>query len=117
MLFYPNPIWSGTKDVASLGDGYTINISWYGALSNVKNNKIAYNIYYSTEKDDIFQEGPKFVSIDGSLQANIIDLIPGHDYFFSLPPLEYDPKIFDLSKLPLAFDNLRFYPTSLLRQN
>ena len=117
MLFYPNPIWSGTKDVASLGDGYTINVSWYGALSNVKTNKIAYNIYYSTVKDDVYAEGVKFVSIDGSLQANIIELIPGQDYFFAVRPVEYDPNIFDLTLLPLAFDNLRYYPTSLLRQN
>jgi hypothetical protein len=117
MLFYPNPTWSGTKDVASLRDGYTINVSWYGALSNVKTNKIAYNIYYSTEKDDIFEEGIKFVSIDGSLQANIIELIPGQEYFFAVRPVEYDPKIFDLTQLPRAFDNLRYYPHSMLRQN
>ena len=117
MLFYPNPTWAGTKDVASLGDGYTINVSWYGALSNVKTNKIAYNIYYSTVKEDVFEEGIKFVSIDGSLQANIIELTPGQDYYFAVRPVEYDPAIFNLNLLPLAFDNLRYYPTSLLRQN
>jgi hypothetical protein len=117
MIFYPNPIWSGTNAVKSLGDGYTINVTWYQALSTVKTNKIAYNIYYSTVKEDVYSDGIKFVIFDGSLQANIIDLVPGQEYFFSVRPVEYDPTIFDLSLLPLAYDNLYIYPSSMLRQN
>jgi len=37
---------------------------------------------YSTEKENIFSEGVKYISIDDSLQANIINLIPGQNYFF-----------------------------------
>jgi hypothetical protein len=117
MIFYPDPIRAGTDRVGSLGDGYTIAVSWFQALSTVKDYKIAYNIYYSTIKENVYSEGIKFVSIDGSLCANIIELTPGQLYYISIRPVEYDPTIFDLSLLPIAYDNLRYYPTSLLRQN
>lgn len=117
MVFYPNPSNVGTNLVSSLGDGYTINVTWFQAEHSVKTNKIAYQIYYSTVKDNVFAEGPKLVSIDGATSANIIDLTPGQDYFIAVRPVEYDPTIFDLTLLPIAHDNLRFYPHSILRQD
>lgn len=117
MPFYPTPHRSGTENVASLGDGYTINVKWFQALPSVKTNKIAYHIYYATVKTNVFSEGVKFVSIDDSLQANIIDLTPGQDYWFCVRPVEYNPSAFDLSVLPISHDNLRFYPSSLLRED
>src|SRR5579859_613347 len=118
MIYYVNgPVRAGTNIVSSLGNGTSINVTWYQALTNIKNYKIAYNIYYSVIKDEVFNEDIKFVSIDNSLQANIIDLVPGQDYFFAVRPVEYDPHVFDLTLLPIAYDNLRIYPTSLLRQN
>ena len=37
---------------------------------------------------------------------------------FSMRPVEYDPTVVDfLPNLPIAYDDLRFYPTSLLREN
>jgi hypothetical protein len=118
MIFYGNPsVNTGTNAVGALGDGYTINVKWYQAYTNIPKYKIAYNIYYSTEKTTIFSEGIKYVSIDASLQTNITDLVPGQDYFFAVRPVEYDPTIFDLSLLPIAYNNLRVYPTSLLRQD
>ena len=115
MIFYEDgPVRSGTKTVASLGDGYSVNLKWYHALTTNPHYNIAYNIYYSTIKEDVFSDGPKYVSIDGSHQANIIDLTPGQDYFFAVRPVEYDPNVYDLASLPIAYDNLRIYPTSLL---
>lgn len=118
MIFYPNPVRAGTDAVASLGDGYTISVSWFQAEHSIKTAKIAYHIYFSTVKEDVFAEGVKYVSIDGSLQTNIVDLIPGQLYFFAVRPVEYDPVLFDLvNTLPIAYNNLRIYPQSLLRQN
>jgi len=118
MIFYGNPsVNTGTNAVGAVGDGYTINIKWFQAYTSVPNFKIAYNIYYSTHKPTVFSEGIKFVSIDGALQSNIIDLIPGQEYFFAVRPVEYNPAIFNLSLLPVAYNNLRVYPTSLLRQD
>jgi hypothetical protein len=118
MTFYANPVNVGLDAVTSLGDGYTINIKWFQASPTTKSNKILYHIYYSTVKEDVFTEGVKYVSSDGSLQANIIDLVPGQLYFFSVRPVEYDPSFFNPTlDLPLAYDNLRYYPTSMLRQD
>jgi len=117
MIYYPDPVRAGTNRVGSLGDGYTISISWYQALSTISNYQIAYNIYYSTYKDDVFSDGIKYTIFDGSRHANIIDLTPGQLYFLAVRPVEYDPLIFNLSLLPLAYDNLYYYPTSLLRQD
>ena len=117
MVFYASPIIVGTDAVSSLGDGYTINVKWFQAAPSVKTNKILYHIYYSTDKDNVFSDGVKYISYDGSLNANIINLIPGQLYFFAVRPVEYNPSLFDVNSLPLAYDNLKFYPTSLLRAN
>lgn len=118
MPFYGNPVRAGTDAVASLGDGYTINVKWFQAYPSNQSNKIMYHIYFSTIKEDVYSEGVKYVSADGSLQANIIDLSPGQEYFFAVRPVEYNPLMIHPSlDLPIAYDNLRFYPTSMLRQD
>lgn len=117
MPHYTNPVRAGLDAVTSIGDGYSINIRWFQAYPNIKTNKIAHHIYFSTIKENVFTEGIKYVSIDDYIDANIIDLTPGQEYFFSVRPVEYDPDLFNLELLPIAYDNLRVYPTSLLRQN
>lgn len=117
MITYADLVRVGTTRVASLGDGYTINMSWFQAYSTISSYKIAYHVYYSTIKENVFSDGVKLVVIDGSTEVNIIGLSPGQEYWFSSRPLEYDPTIFNLSLLPIAHDNVRFYPSSLLRQD
>ena len=116
MVYYLNPVNAGIDAVTNLGDGSTINVRWFKAYPTTKTNGIAYNIYYSTIKENVYSEGIKFVSVDGSLEQNIIDLIPGQLYFFSVRPIEYDPS-FDINQLPVIYDNLRIYPSSILSQN
>jgi hypothetical protein len=118
MVHYTNPIMSGLDAARSLGDGYTINMAWFPALPDIFTNKIAYHLYYSTEKDKVFSDGVKFVIVDGATSANIIDLTPGQEYWFSMRPLEYNPSVITfLQNLPIAHDNVRFYPSSMLRSN
>src|SRR5579864_2180969 len=126
MPHYASKVRVGLTKVASLGDGYTINLQWFQAYPDFPANKIAYHIYYgiktqllipAAEEPDIFSEGVKLVVIDGSTQVNVISLTPGQEYFFSVRPLEYDPTVFDLTTLPISHDNVRFYPSSLLRQD
>jgi len=117
MVYYYNPVRAGTEAVSSFGDGYSINVKWHQALKSVPNYNIAYNIYYSTVKEAIFTEGPKLVSIDECLEANLIDLVPGQNYFVAVRPIEYNPAIYDLTLLPISHDNLRYYPQSILRQD
>lgn len=118
MVFYPIPQQSGLDMLSSLGDGYTINVKWYKGMPTNPRNKVAYNIYYSTIKETVYSEGIKYVSIDDSDNANIIDLTPGQLYYFSVRPMEYNPTQYNLNALlPLAYDNLRVYPFSLLSAN
>ena len=118
MVHYANPARAGFERAASLGDGYTINMKWFQAYPNVFTNKIAYHLYYSTDQYSVYSEGVKYVITDGSLNVNIIDLIPGQDYWFSVRPVEYNPLIVNfLDSIPTAYDNVKVYPSSLLRQN
>lgn len=118
MSYYLSPIRVGLDAVSSLGDGYSINIRWFQAYPTITTNSIAYHIYYATIKEEVFSEGVKFVSVDTALEANIIDLNPGQEYFFSVRPVEYNPDNYNLAAdLPIAHDNLRFYPSSLLRDD
>ena len=116
MVQYANPIQSGLNRVSSLGDGQSVNLTWHQAYPSAYQNGIVYHIYYSINRKSVYTEGVKFVIIDGSLSANIIDLTPGQDYWFSVRPVEYNPAIINfLSGLPISHDNVRFYPSSLLR--
>lgn len=118
MVHYANVVDSGLDKVASLGDGHTINMTWFTAYPDSQLNKIAYHLYYSTNQDMVFDEGVKFVVIDGSTSANIIDLTPGQDYWFSMRPVEYNSSVITfLSNLPVSHDNVRFYPSSMLRSD
>lgn len=117
MAYYLNPVRSGLDQVISNGDGVSIYLKWFQAYPNKDGYQIAYHIYYSTIKENIFYEGVKYISIDESLEANILDLTPGQQYFFCVRAVEYNPLEFDLSVLPIAYDNLRIYPSSLLRSN
>lgn len=117
MVYYPSVIHGGLDKVISLGDGYTVTLKWYQAYPETSTNSIAYYIYYSTEKETVFTDGVKYVSIDDSTEANIIDLTPGQLYYFSVRAVEYDATTSDLSSLPIAYDNLRIVPSSLLRSD
>src|ERR1035437_1412219 len=118
MVHYANPVNCGLDKTNSLGDGYSINLSWFKAYPDNFHNKIAYHVYYSNDQRYIFHEGIKFVIIDDSLSANIINLTPGEDYWFSVRPVEYNPAIITfLSNLPVSHDNVRFYPSSILRSD
>lgn len=118
MVQYASFPMCGLDRVASLGDGATINMLWFTATPDNFQNKIAYHIYYSINRDKVFTEGVKFIVVDGSTTANIIDLTPGQDYWFSLRPVEYNPNtITFLQNLPISHDNVRFYPSSILRSD
>jgi hypothetical protein len=117
MGYYINPDVQGLIEAASLGDGETIYLAWTLVLPSSVSNKIAYNIYYSTEEDQVFNEGPKFVSIDGSLSTNVPGFTPGQLYHFAVRGVEYNPTTSDLLLLPSLPNGLRAYPTGLLASN
>ena len=116
MIYYGINTDVGLDAVRANGDGYSINMKWFKGYSS-DGYSLAYHLYYSENKSDVFSEGVKFISFDGSLDVDIIDLTPGQLYYFSVRPVEYNPVNVDFSLLPTAFNNLKVYPESLLRNN
>lgn len=122
MAYYLNPNIAGILNASSNGDGYSINLRWVTAYPKNRTNKIAYQIYISTTDDytipqNLFNNSPRFISIDGCTTSCIVDLVPGELYFFGVRAVEYSSTISPLSELTTVFDNLKVYPSSLLSQN
>ena len=117
MVYYLNTIHSGLDLASSTGDGYTVNLKWNKAYPTNRALSIAYHIYFSTIEENVFNEGVKYISTDGSTQVDIFDLTPGQLYHFAVRALEYDPNLVSVNSLPVAFNGLRVYPESVLRNN
>jgi hypothetical protein len=117
MVYYFDNKSQGIIIASSHGDGYNIDLKWHKAFPTNKTNSIAYQIYMATAEIDLFSEGVKFVSIDGSLSTTIEGLTPGQLYFFAVRAVEYSPVLFDINNLQRAFNNLVVYPQSLLIAN
>ncbi len=107
----------GIISANSLGDGYSIRIIWNEAYPDSTGYNIAYNIYYSNVREDVFLEGVKFVSIDSTLfTTDIIELTPGDMFYFAVRAIEYDPNWYNLSLL-LDDGSSKMYPSGMLTSN
>lgn len=110
----------GIKLAASKGDANIISLFWYEAFPQI-NFDLAYNIYFSTEKENVFSEGPKFVSTNlEDITGDIYDLTPGDIYYFAVRATEYLTTWYNISSLPSApdgYSGLKFYPETLLANN
>lgn len=101
----------------------SINLDWTEAFVSSNQYQLLYNIYYSTKVENVFSDGPKFVSIDHTiLTAYLIDIFtPGQLYYFAVRAAQYDPQWYDLSILPDVFPNdspgLKSYPEGVLTQD
>lgn len=104
----------GCSDANSVGDGYTIQIIWDPAFVSVEDYSLGYNIYYSTIREDVFTEGVKFVSVNGSTDGYIIELTPGDTYYFAVKATQHDPSWFDFSGLSNGLPGFKSYPETLL---
>ena len=119
MAYYLNVNIDGLIIASSLGDGYSINLKWAHAYPTTRSNKILYNIYMSNGimpafPCDFFNQSPTFVSFDGSLNVDILDLEPGTLYHFAVRAAEYNSTFFNPSTLPSAYNGLAMLPYSLL---
>lgn len=122
MPYYLNINLNGLATADSKGDGYTITLKWRTAYPKITTNKILYNIYMSSGiapafSPNFFLMPPSFVSIDGTHQVDIVDLIPGQMYHFGVRAAEYNPNSFDPTILPPAYNGLVTLPQSLLANN
>lgn len=111
--FYDEPRCVGLVGVTSRGDGYTIGLEWRTAHPDSLNFKVAYNIYFSTIREDIYTEGVKAVATDVTQTlANITSFSPGDMFYFSVRATQFDISDVNTELLP-SFTNsdgyLRMY--------
>ena len=111
---HPSIYWTGLQNALPQKDGYTILLSWNYAIQSFPTNSIGYNIYYSTDIDTIFSEGPKLYTTQLSLYIN--GFSPGTITYFGLRSQESDPKILKYSQFPQSQNALGayIYPTTFL---
>lgn len=122
MPYFLNPNIEGLISVQSNLDGYSITLNWATAYPKNTANSIAYNIYMDTEispyfPSDFFNQSLSFIITDKTNTAIVQDLNPGTLYHFAVRAAEYNKSTFDLTKLPIAYNNLRTLPKSLLQSN
>lgn len=111
---YANPPFRGLKLAASLGDGYTVRLNWFRAYPDRNDYTIAYNVYYSTIREDVFTEGIKFVITDPlQLDGYVRNLKPGDVYYFAVRGTEFETNRVNLNSLPEA-EGLKTYPAGAL---
>ncbi len=112
---YRPEVQGGINLASSRNDGYSILIQWDKAWPSISTYVVAYNIYYSTIREDVFTEGVKFVALDdGYLNTCILDLSPGITYWFGLRSTEQDQTWSNLALLADGFPNLKVYTEGLL---
>lgn len=113
MPYYFSRNQAGITQASAQNDGATILLKWSTAYPETKTNAIAYNIYYSSDKDSVFSEGAKYVVTSGT-EAYIPDLTPGDMYYFAVRAVEYTASMIDVASIPIYATNLRAYPTTML---
>jgi len=98
---YPNPPFKGLAFANSNRDGDGVSLRWFLGVTPDSTFQVAYNIYYSTIREDVFTEGIKFIVIDpAQTDGYVKGLTPGDTYYFAVRGTLYDPTLMDLSTLP-----------------
>ena len=115
MPIYANDPFRGCRFAGSKGDGYSIDLRWYKAQPWPITYTMAYNIYYSTDREEVFNEGVKYVIIDSTRDTiTITGLKPGDVYYFAVRATEFERGTVRLNQLP-EVDNCKVYPEAALR--
>lgn len=110
----------GLRTVACLGDGYSVALQWHRAYQSPSNWDLVYNLYWSTNKADVFTEGVKFVVPGDQLEATIRGGFKRGDiYYFAVRGAGHEPGTLDFDALPESEDQpgLRMYPEAALRED
>lgn len=97
------------------GTGTEVELEWKQASPSDENNFIVYNIYSHTNKINVFDSNPQFLTTD--LSATIGGLKPGDLRFFAVRASEWNPNISNLSGLTQAGIDLYSYPSTTLTEN
>lgn len=114
---YANPPFRGIKIAKAVEDGYNITIDWYQAYAQRLDYNVVYNVYYSTNVEDVFDEGIKAVVTSATQTSlTIPDLIPGDVYYFAVRATSFPINDVNLSQLPSVI-GFSVYPEGALLEN
>ena len=108
--FYPTQ--TGLSLAKDKGIGTEAELTWKAAEPYDQNDIVLYNVYYSTERGNVFENSPNFL-IDG-MSATIGGLPPGDSHYFGVRAAEFNPIIFTTAGLRQAGPDMYFYPTEQL---
>lgn len=113
---YPNPPFAGIRFSSSAGDGYSVNLEYYRAISPRIDYSVVYNVYYSSNQETVFNEGVKFVIVNDTPIIIVRDLIPGDVYYFAVRASSQPINVVNLAQLP-SMNGTTIYPEAQLLQD
>jgi len=103
----------GIQKASCTPDGQAVKIEWTKAYPDPFNYTLGYNVYYSTIKEDVFSEGPKYLVLGNNTSIELLDFTPGDSYYFAVRATEFDPTTVSLSGLP-DLGVAKIYPEAAL---
>ncbi|MFA5758021.1 MAG: hypothetical protein WC942_01390 [Clostridia bacterium] len=107
----------GLRTVTAHGDGYSFTLEWHKSYANPSSWNVVYNIYWSSQKSDVFSEGVKGVSSDANKKIIIQGNFKlGDVYYFAVRAAAHEPNSLLFDYLP-EVDGLKLYPEAVLREN
>jgi hypothetical protein len=95
-------------------DGSGISIGWYKAYPSPDTYVLGYNIYFSSDRNTIFSEGPKYLAVTDNLALDIFEFTPGDTFYFAVRATQFDPSWIDLTTMPLSGDSYTYSEGILL---
>ncbi len=118
----PKPVFGGPyeigmKEARPLRDGYSVFVRWSMAIPTFAEDEIGYNLYFSTNKNTVLSEGPKYFTRYSELTIKRFN--PGDIVYFLVRATEYIP----LDMTPLIYPpspqapNAFIYPETALFVN
>lgn len=90
------------------GTGTEISLNWKVASPSDVDNITYYNIYYSTDHDNVFDGYPELFAINNSVTIGGFE--PGMSHYFGLRSVEINPQSFTYSGMIHAGEDLFYHP-------
>lgn len=106
----------GLRTVTNLGDGYSIFLEWHTSYQIPNVWELVYNLYWSTEQQNVFSDGVKFVARNQTSTTIRGNFKRGDIYYFAVRAAVHEPGTLLYNQLPQV-DGLYMYPEAALREN
>lgn len=113
----PRPTWisvAGLRLIEDIGNGMSLNLTWFDAVSSSIEKELYYNIYRSQTRFGVFDGQPEYVTTDIS---TTIAVIPGKSYYVAVRASELNNGYFYMNELEQIGSNLYKYPSAQILQD